>query len=281
MRLLYAQGFSNSERDDFRCIIFSNVLNAVKLLCQAMEVYELQFEYEDNEQHAALLSLNRELERGEPWPLEYLTPFKHFWRDSGVQKAVSRGHEFALHDNLQYYFDSIDRLFGRSYIPTDQDCLRARLKTTGITESKFAMGAFTYRMFDVGGQRSERKKWIHCFDSVHCLLFLVAVSGYNDSLIEDPDANQTHEALMLFDSIINSQWFRRTAVILFLNKIDRFREKMPKYPLVDYFPDYQGSETDIAAGQEYFKRKFLALNRNPNKVSVTRHERCAAAQSGR
>lgn len=40
-------------------------------------------------------------------------------------------------------------------------------------------------MFDVGGQRSERKKWIHVFDNVQVVLFLVAISGYDHVLVED------------------------------------------------------------------------------------------------
>lgn len=50
------------------------------------------------------------------------------------------------------------------YMPTDQDILRSRVKTTGITETTFKVGELTYKLFDVGGQRSERKKWIHCFE---------------------------------------------------------------------------------------------------------------------
>ncbi len=65
--------------------------------------------------------------------------------------------------------------------------LRSRLRTTGITETVFDLGNLTYRMFDVGGQRSERKKWIHCFENVNCLLFLVAISGYDQCLVEDKD----------------------------------------------------------------------------------------------
>jgi len=42
-------------------------------------------------------------------------------------------------------------------------------------------------MFDVGGQRSERKKWIHCFENVNALMFLVAISGYDQCLAEDKD----------------------------------------------------------------------------------------------
>lgn len=40
----------------------------------------------------------------------------------------------------------------------------------------------------MGGQRSERKKWIHCFENVTALLFLVAISGYDQCLVEDKDA---------------------------------------------------------------------------------------------
>ena len=79
----------------------------------------------------------------------------------------------------------MDRLFVKDYLPTDQDILRARLRTTGISETIFETGNFIYRMFDVGGQRSERKKWIHVFDNVQVVLFLVAISGYDHVLVED------------------------------------------------------------------------------------------------
>ena len=81
----------------------------------------------------------------------------------------------------------LDRVWDKGYVPTDQDLLRSRLRTTGITETIFDLGQLTYRMFDVGGQRSERKKWIHCFENVNCLLFLVAISGYDQCLVEDKD----------------------------------------------------------------------------------------------
>ena len=86
------------------------------------------------------------------------------------------------------FFIDIDRLFAPAYLPTDQDLLRSRLRTTGITETVFNLGMVTYRMLDVGGQRSERKKWIHCFENVTCLLFLAAMSGYDQCLVEDKDA---------------------------------------------------------------------------------------------
>jgi len=104
-------------------------------------------------------------------------------------------------------------------MPSDQDVLRSRVKTTGITETTFQIGELKYRMFDVGGQRSERKKWIHCFENVTAIVFLVAISEYDQMLYEDESINRMQEALVLFDSICNSRWFVRTSIILFLNKV--------------------------------------------------------------
>jgi guanine nucleotide-binding protein subunit alpha len=124
----------------------------------------------------------------------------------------------------------------------------------------------TYRMFDVGGQRSERKKWIHCFENVNSLLFLVAISGYDQCLVEDKDGNQMNEALMLWESIANSHWFAKSSLILFLNKMDLFREKLPRSPITDYgFTDYHGPPDDYKAASKYFLDKFRALNRNTEK----------------
>ncbi|PUU74549.1 guanine nucleotide binding protein, alpha subunit [Tuber borchii] len=287
MKLIHASGFSKNDRDDYRVIIFSNLLNSFKIILEAMESYDLTFQNEENEAYVELVIMERELGRQEPFPKEYQKAFSSLWADAGVQTAVHRGNEFALHDNLNYFFESLDRLFVPNYMPTDQDILRSRLKTTGISETLFDLGALTYRMFDVGGQRSERKKWIHCFENVTALLFLVAISGYDQCLVEDKDAvcswcptsyfvflpalhigcgrNQMQEALMLFESICNSQWFIQTSIILFLNKIDLFKQKLPNSPVRKYFPDYTGDPQSYKHASMYFEESFKRLNRSSSK----------------
>ena len=42
----------------------------------------------------------------------------------------------------------------------------------------------SFRIVDVGGQRSERKKWIHCYEDVTVILFFVALSAYDFGLSE-------------------------------------------------------------------------------------------------
>lgn len=48
-------------------------------------------------------------------------------------------------------------------------------------------------MFDVGGQRSERKKWIHCFEAVTSIIFCVALSEYDQVLLEESNQVSTVE----------------------------------------------------------------------------------------
>jgi guanine nucleotide-binding protein G(i) subunit alpha len=107
------------------------------------------------------------------------------WADQSVKETVRRSREYQLNDSAVYYFDSLNRMSTPDYLPTDQDILRSRVKTTGITETMFKVGDLTYKLFDVGGQRSERKKWIHCFENVTALVFLVSLSEYDQVLYED------------------------------------------------------------------------------------------------
>lgn len=56
-------------------------------------------------------------------------------------------------ENLPYFYSNLDRLFAPTYRPTNDDVLRVRSKTTGISETRFDMGDMIVRLFDVGGQR--------------------------------------------------------------------------------------------------------------------------------
>ncbi|KAF7720909.1 hypothetical protein EC973_005784 [Apophysomyces ossiformis] len=83
--------------------------------------------------------------------------------------------------------------------------------------------------------------------------------------------NWMYEALMLFDTICNSHWFKNTSMILFLNKIDIFKEKLLRSPVSKYFPDYTGSANDFKAAADYFRIRFEKLNRNPTKQIYTHY----------
>ena len=72
--------------------------------------------------------------------------------------------------------------------------------------------------------------------------------------------NRMMESLVLFDSVVNSRWFMRTSIILFLNKVDLFRQKLGRSPLSNYFPDYSGGN-DINRASKYLLWRFNQVNR--------------------
>ncbi|KIW12166.1 hypothetical protein PV08_09441 [Exophiala spinifera] len=267
MRIIHSNGFQEDERVQVRAVIYSNVVVAFRVLYEIMQDEKIEFEDEANEAHAEFLeSIDSDVDAHEAFRDKRVKEaMVTLWKDAGVQKAVAKGHEFALHDNLNFYFQNIDRMFEPGWTPNDQDMLHARLRTTGITETVFELRELTFRMMDVGGQRSERKKWIHCFDGVQCLLFMAALSGYDQCLVEDVNANQMHEALMLFESLVNGEWFKDKPIILFLNKIDLFREKLPVSPLSAHFPDYTGKEGDEEASKQFFANRFKSINKNSDR----------------
>jgi len=169
-----------------------------------------------------------------------------------------------LNDSAAYFFEHVHRLAAPDYIPTDQDILRSRAKTTGIVEASFKIENVTFRMIDVGGQRSERKKWLHCFQDVTCTIFCVATPEYDLKLYEDDITNRMHESIRLFREICNNKWFVDTSMILFLNKDDIFQEKIKKVDLNVCFPSYNGG-CNYDAAVKFITDQFVAQNENPKK----------------
>ncbi|KAJ8123466.1 hypothetical protein ONZ43_g600 [Nemania bipapillata] len=245
MKLIHEGGYSRDERESFKEIIFSNTVQSMRVILEAMETLELPLEDQRMEYHVQTIFMQPAQIEGDVLPPEVGNAIEALWKDRGVQECFKRSREYQLNDSARYYFDNIVRIATPDYMPNDQDVLRSRVKTTGITETTFIIGDLTYRMFDVGGQRSERKKWIHCFENVTTILFLVAIS----------------------------EWFIKTSIILFLNKIDRFKEKLPVSPMKNYFPDYEGGE-DYAAACDYILNRFVSLNQHETKQIYT-HFTCA------
>ncbi|KAJ2708423.1 guanine nucleotide-binding protein subunit alpha, partial [Coemansia sp. Cherry 401B] len=250
---------------------------SMRVLLEAMDSLHIALENAEFQVHAdVIMSMPNQIE-ADRLPTDVAAAVRTLWEDNGVRECFKRSNEFQLNDSASYYFDSIGRICQEGYLPSDQDVLRSRVKTTGINETVFRVGELTYRMLDVGGQRSERKKWIHCFENVTAILFLVAISEYDQVLIEDESVNRMQEALTLFDSICNSRWFVKTSIILFLNKMDIFREKLPLSPMRKYFPDYDGgNDADVAS--EYILKRFVSLNQSEAKHIYT-HYTCATDTS--
>ncbi|XP_055021368.1 guanine nucleotide-binding protein G(o) subunit alpha-like, partial [Boleophthalmus pectinirostris] len=164
-------------------------------------------------------------------------------------------------------FENLSRIISPNYVPSETDVLRVRVRTCGIIETQFQVNDLVFRFYDVGGQRSERRKWLNCFDCIDALLFVVALSSYDGTLTEQSSTSKLLESLELFSSICNNGIFNNTLLILFMNKADLFQEKILNSGrhLKLYLPLYTGADCDVDAAANYITTMFSSCNTNTDK----------------
>jgi len=295
MKILFSQshGFTQSEIQASVKIVYNNILKNMKILLSNCETHSPAH---DSDLADHILSLDE----GTPIDTNLGDMLKAIWEDAGVQDTWNHRSNFQVQDALEYFMENIDRIKQPSYLPDNQDILRSRVRTTGIVEAEFNLNGVRVAMFDVGGQRNERRKWIHCFEDVTAVIFVAAINEYDQVLFEDARINRMDEAVILFEEICNSKWFVKTAMILFLNKRDLFREKLITSPFrIDdgpdaRFGDYTGPQVEpgtpsatlgtdeyekcYEGAANYCLQLFLSRKKNPTK-KVYHHITCATDTS--
>ncbi|XP_067233916.1 guanine nucleotide-binding protein G(olf) subunit alpha isoform X3 [Chanodichthys erythropterus] len=268
MRILHVNGFNAEEKKQKILDIRKNVKDAIVTIISAMSTLTppVSIANPSNQPRAEYIKSIAPLSDFD-YTEEFFEHAKHLWDDEGVKACFERSNEYQLIDCAQYFLDRIESVRQSDYTPTDQDLLRCRVLTSGIFETRFQVDKVNFHMFDVGGQRDERRKWIQCFNDVTAIIFVAASSSYNMVIREDNSTNRLRESLDLFRSIWTNRFhssavswefsvpvpsaaevilkciymFLRTiSVILFLNKQDMLAEKIlaGKSKLEDYFPEY-------------------------------------------
>jgi len=202
-----------------------------------------------------------------------------------IQKILTeRGDEMVLQGGvlgIKYYFQNAIR-YASDFTPTTEDILKSRRKTTGVIESKFEMMGHNFAVIDVGGQRSERKKWLNCFDKVTAIIFLTAINEYDMVLEEDDHTNRLVESLKLWKALTSTLCFKAIPFMLFLNKSDLFKEKIERVPLKSCFTDYEKfieakdvrGKHPFEQGCSYFKSLYRAQCEGKETTFVA-HVTCA------
>ena len=97
---------------------------------------------------------------------------------------------------------------------------------SGMRDRMFDIHGYMMNVFDTGGQRSERNKWIHCFDTVHCLIYVASLEHFDTNLYEDSDINAMTEQIELFQCLVNGRYCRHSHIVLILNFKDLLKQKI-------------------------------------------------------
>jgi GTPase SAR1 family protein len=271
---IYGDGFSENERKNtYIKVVHTNVIANIKTLVQQSEHH--YGEMKDIEENIRAIN---ELKGDEDLNEKLANHIAVVWAHKGIQATYEKRNLYQLNDSCKYFLDRIKLVCAENYLPTDEDILGVRVRTTGIVSNEFTIDGNKFQMFDVGGQRNERKKWIHCFEGVTAVIFVAAMSEYDQVLYEDENVNRMTEALTLFDEICNSRWFKRTSMLLFLNKCDLFADKILKKPITLVFPDYTGPQ-EYEASARYIENQFLSRNRVTDSHATSKkiytHVTCA------
>lgn len=270
MKIIHCNGFSQKELQSYKLTVCDNLISSMKVVLEGMGQLRIMLETPRNKHHAEVLLTKMDLflpGTAEMHP-DIALAIRELWKDGGVRKSFDKSFEYQLNDSAAYFFENQVRILERNYVPTFGDVLRSRVRTTGIIETNMLVEHVSYRIYDVGGQRSERRKWIACFDDVKAVLFVAALSGYDMTLFEDCSMNRLEESLTLFQAICNNKFFVTTSMILFLNKVDLFREKImyTKRHLRIYFRDYTGPDHNVEAAGSFIQGEFTARNHNRKKM---------------
>jgi len=270
MFMVYGRGFTDTERDEYKSVISLNVLGAAKVLCeQADKLISKGTKVENITAKRFIEDVNVNSLIDE----KISTQLANLWSDPGIQATYELRAMYQLDDSTGYYLSKIKVIGTEGYRPTEQDVLRSRIRTTGIIERRLTMDGHDFLVMDVGGQRNERKKWIHSFGGVISILFVTALSEYDQVLYEDEDVNRMTESINLFDQTCNNKVFKGKTIIIFLNKRDIFQEKIKKVPLTKCFPDYTGPNT-FEDASKYILDQFLSRNHDKEK-QIFSHLTCA------
>ncbi|KAF8589302.1 G-alpha-domain-containing protein [Ramaria rubella] len=192
---------------------------------------------------------------------------ERLWADEAVQAELGR-KRIRLEESSGFYLDSVPRITALGYEPSDDDVLKARLKTLGVVEHTFALEkgkerGFDWKIYDVGGARNQRQAWAPYFEDMDAIIFLAPISAFDQVLAEDPRINRLEDTLFLWRSLVSNKLLAKVSIVLFLNKCDLLQKKLEAgVQLSHYLASYGQRPNTYEAVSKYFRSKFLALDQS-------------------
>ncbi|XP_076461591.1 guanine nucleotide-binding protein G(o) subunit alpha-like isoform X2 [Babylonia areolata] len=310
LRLQYGDHFPESCRQQFTPYVMYNVTCALHVILDQMDTMGIQYDDDHNQRMAkefrqrhprlslqTILTRYKEEEARCQTSCPAMTPadlrvrltsldlyvpqvadaeeLQLLWTDCGVQCCYARRQKFprdTLPPTAEYFLEAMDRVMCTDYVPSVQDILYIRWPTLGMQEHSFTVDHLHFKVTDVAGQKSLRKKWIHFFEGVTAVLFFVALSGFDQCVEEEPGTNMMQDSLQAFHEVSHNHFLEKTDFILFLNKKDIFMERIRSASITACFPKYKGPGT-FEASLRHIQEQFL--QHKPGHKQLYTHVTCA------
>lgn len=186
MKVIYGDQYTDAERKQQIPTIYSNILQAMKILIEQAVTFNMVNQIAAKEE----FDIIKGLDENDVINVRVGDCIEALWADAGIQAVWARRAEFQIIESVQYYFNKIHLIKRPDYLPDKDDIIHSRVRTSGIVTERYVIDNTIFEMYDVGGQRNERKKWIHCFEGVTAVIFVAAISEYDQKLFEDASTNR-------------------------------------------------------------------------------------------
>lgn len=264
MTLLYNNQFSEMEAKKLSEAIRSTTIYNIRCLCKAVE--EPKDLASDKAREYLSWVLAQTDDSVEKWGRVTI----HLWKDPHLKDLAAHRllKLIPLDPNYEYFLDAAPRVFSEGYQPTNEDLLGVRMKTTGVHECLFNLPkeGIELEFVDVGGQRSERRKWMNQFDSVHLVLYFSALDNYALQLSECTE-NRADDDLRLFTSLLVLVP-KKIPWIVFFTKVDLFPKTLEQVSFHDKYPEVPKEKaTDKQYCTEYIQSQFRSKWKEKNPIN--------------
>eukprot|EP01080_Neovahlkampfia_damariscottae_P011385 gene11385-4552_t len=179
-----------------------------------------------------------------------------------VKSIIDHNHKYLVNDKIAYWIENIDTIFNiDSNSGIDFDLiLSCQLKTTGIVRTNFIYKGRKFQLFDTGGQRNERKKWMNLYENVDAVLMIGALSQFNELCYEDEKTNKVQECLQLVEDLGLCKSLSNVPFYLYLNKHDIFIKELKNDTIKVAFPN---------CPEELVKLHDFHMNQSPLKTTFS------------
>ena len=259
LKIIYCGGFTQAEK--------TNLSNALKINIMSDIITIIQNAQSNNQNIPSNIQSDidtiMECEDGNPddFTREIAESISNVWADPIIKQTYQQLNSIGIGENADYFLDNVIRIADPNYLPSDEDILKARIRTVGISNLCFEVGTSKEKtiIVDVGGQKTERKNWKNCFQNVTYVMFVVSLSDFDQKMFEDENTTRTADSIELFKNISSTPAFEKVPFFLIFNKYDIFQKKIRKNPQAfkDAYPGFTGDIKNEQQCIDHIKNTFI------------------------
>jgi len=277
-QLYYAQNdltMSKEEQEEIRKVLLLNYASAMKKIIETAKLRNIGLKRKNKK---FINFIKKQPPHETAFTKLHIRDVKNLWSDPGIQKALYEVKMLPLKteaslateniNNAQYLNENFARLVKHGEITLD-DHLRSRIRTTGIHEIEVNIDHRNVVLIDVGGQKTERRKWIHHFQDVTAVIYVAALDGFCHPSEDRESKNCLDESLKVWKEILKPTIFsEEVAMMVFLNKKDVLKQENTLKKFANEFKGQFLGEPTFGTAVKFIKSKYVnkATEKYANRV---------------